>query len=87
MRVIHAQVMQPADQRRIGRLGIVAEVQPYHAIDDMRWMEERIGARARAAYAFRDLMNGGAAMASVPTGPARTRPSTRSTRCSASTRR
>jgi predicted amidohydrolase YtcJ len=61
-RVVHAQVMQPEDQRRFGRLGLVAEVQPYHAIDDMRWMEERIGSRAENAYAFRGLMNGGAAM-------------------------
>ncbi len=61
-RVIHAQVMEPEDQRRFGRLGLVAEVQPYHAIDDMRWMEERIASRAENAYAFRGLMNGGAAM-------------------------
>ena len=61
-RVVHAQVAEPEDQRRIGRLGLVAEVQPYHAIDDMRWMEERIGSRAVNAYAFRGIMNGGAAM-------------------------
>ncbi|MGH7540206.1 MAG: amidohydrolase family protein, partial [Gemmatimonadota bacterium] len=41
------------------RLGIIAEVQPYHAIDDMRWMEERIGERARWAYAFRTLHEAG----------------------------
>jgi len=34
-------------------------MQPYHAIDDMRWMEERIGDRARWAYAFRTLHNAG----------------------------
>ncbi len=61
-RVIHAQVVEPEDQRRFGHLGLVAEVQPYHAIDDMRWMEERIGSRAENAYAFRGLLNGGAAM-------------------------
>jgi predicted amidohydrolase YtcJ len=61
-RVVHAQVVEPDDQRRFGRLGLVAEVQPYHAIDDMRWMEERIGERAKNAYAFRGLLNGGAAM-------------------------
>jgi predicted amidohydrolase YtcJ len=61
-RVVHAQVMEPQDQLRFGRLGLVAEVQPYHAIDDMRWMEERIASRAENAYAFRGLMNGGAAM-------------------------
>jgi predicted amidohydrolase YtcJ len=61
-RVVHAQVTEPDDQRRFGRLGLVAEVQPYHAIDDMRWMEERIGERARNAYPFRGLLNGGAAL-------------------------
>jgi predicted amidohydrolase YtcJ len=61
-RVVHAQVMEPEDQLRFGRLGLVAEVQPYHAIDDMRWMEERIASRAENAYAFRGLMNGGATM-------------------------
>jgi hypothetical protein len=40
-------------------LGIIAEVQPYHAIDDMRWMEERIGERSRWAYAFRTLRDAG----------------------------
>ncbi|GBD31417.1 N-substituted formamide deformylase [bacterium HR33] len=59
-RVIHAQVVEPDDFARFGSLGIVAEVQPYHAIDDMRWMEERIGERARWAYAFRSLKRGGA---------------------------
>jgi hypothetical protein len=61
-RVVHAQVVDPADLPRFGRLGLIAEVQPYHAIDDMRWMEERIGDRARHAYAFRSLLNGGAAL-------------------------
>jgi predicted amidohydrolase YtcJ len=34
-------------------------VQPFHAIDDMRWMEERIGKRSRWAYAFRTLHDAG----------------------------
>ncbi|MBI4539909.1 MAG: amidohydrolase family protein [Gemmatimonadetes bacterium] len=38
---------------------MIAEMQPYHAIDDMRWMEERIGRRARWAYAFRTLVGAG----------------------------
>ncbi len=61
-RVVHAQVVDAEDFARFGRLGLIAEVQPYHCIDDMRWMEERIGDRSRYAYAFRDLLNGGAAM-------------------------
>jgi hypothetical protein len=59
-RVIHAQVLRgPEVAQRIARLGVLAEVQPYHAIDDMRWMEERIGPRARWAYAFRTLRDAG----------------------------
>jgi len=59
-RVIHTQVMRgPEVAQRMARMGIVAEVQPYHAIDDMRWMEERIGARSRWAYAFKTLKDAG----------------------------
>jgi hypothetical protein len=62
-RVVHAQVVSPDDLPRFGKLGLIAEVQPYHCIDDMRWMEERIGrARARGAYAFRSLLTGGATL-------------------------
>jgi len=62
-RVVHAQVIHPDDFARFGQLGLIAEVQPYHCIDDMRWMEERIGReRARGAYAFRSLLDGGATM-------------------------
>jgi len=62
-RVVHAQVVSPEDFPRFGQLGLIAEVQPYHCIDDMRWMEERIGPeRARGAYAFRSLLNGGATL-------------------------
>jgi predicted amidohydrolase YtcJ len=60
-RLIHAQVVEEDDFERFGELGIIAEVQPYHAIDDMRWMEERIGhERCKGAYAFKSLMQGGA---------------------------
>jgi predicted amidohydrolase YtcJ len=59
-RIIHTQVISgPEVAARMARNGIVAEVQPYHAIDDMRWMEERIGERSRWAYAFRTLHDAG----------------------------
>jgi hypothetical protein len=59
-RIIHTQVLRGPDVAdRMARLGIIAEVQPYHTIDDMRWMEERIGDRARWAYAFRTLHDAG----------------------------
>jgi len=60
-RVIHAQVIRPQDFPRFQELGVIAEVNPYHISDDMRWMEERIGhERSKGAYAFRSLLDNGA---------------------------
>jgi predicted amidohydrolase YtcJ len=59
-RVIHAQVVHDKDFERFGELGLVAEINPYHLSDDMRWMEERIGDRCRGAYAFKSLKDNGA---------------------------
>ncbi len=57
-RLVHAQVIAPEDFERLGRLGVVAEVQPFHLSDDMRWMEERIGReRCRGAYAFKSIQD------------------------------
>jgi predicted amidohydrolase YtcJ len=62
-RIIHTQVIRGAEvAERMARLGVMAEVQPYHAIDDMRWMEQRIGARGRWAYAFNTLERAGVRM-------------------------
>ncbi len=61
--VIHAQVVRPQDFARFKTLGVIAEVNPYHISDDMRWMEERIGReRCRGAYAFRSLIDNGATL-------------------------
>jgi predicted amidohydrolase YtcJ len=58
--IIHNQVIRGEETaRRQAELGIIAEMQPYHTIDDMRWMEERIGDRARWAYAFGTLQRAG----------------------------
>ena len=60
-RVIHAQVIRPDDFPRFRELGVIAEVNPYHISDDMRWMEERIGhERSKGAYAFQSLLENGA---------------------------
>jgi predicted amidohydrolase YtcJ len=62
-RVIHAQVIRPQDFPRFRALSVIAEVNPYHISDDMRWMEERIGReRCRGAYAFRSLLDNGAVL-------------------------
>jgi len=60
-RLVHAQVIHPDDFKRFKNMSIIAEVQPYHCTDDMRWMEERIGhERSKGAYAFRSLWDSGA---------------------------
>lgn len=60
-RLVHAQVIAPNDFKRLGELGVIAEVQPFHLSDDMRWMEERIGReRCKGAYAFKSIMESGA---------------------------
>jgi len=62
-RLVHAQVLAPEDFKRLGQLGVVAEVQPFHLSDDMRWMEERIGReRTKGAYAFKSIQASGAVL-------------------------
>jgi predicted amidohydrolase YtcJ len=63
-RVEHAQHLRPQDIPRFGRLGVIASMQPYHAIDDGRWLERRIGPeRVKTTYAFRTLLDSGATLA------------------------
>jgi hypothetical protein len=60
-RIEHAQHLNPALIERFARSGVIASMQPYHAIDDGRWAETKIGAeRARWTYAFRSLLDAGA---------------------------
>lgn len=62
-RIEHAQHLRPQDIPRFGKLGIIASVQPYHAYDDGRWAETKIGPlRARTTYAFKSLLDGGAVL-------------------------
>ncbi len=63
-RVEHAQHLRVSDIPRFARLGVIASMQPYHAIDDGRWAEKRIGSeRCRATYAFRSLLDSKAVLA------------------------
>ncbi|MDH3456381.1 MAG: amidohydrolase [Gemmatimonadota bacterium] len=55
-RIEHAQHLTRQAIQRIADDGVIASMQPYHAIDDGRWAEKRIGqARLETTYAFRDL--------------------------------
>jgi len=50
--------MAAKDFDRFAQLGVIASMQPYHAIDDGRWAEQRIGHdRASRTYAFRTFVN------------------------------
>ncbi|HEV2352311.1 MAG TPA: amidohydrolase [Terriglobia bacterium] len=63
-RIEHAQHVRPQDFERFGKLGMVASMQPYHAIDDGRWAEKRIGhQRAASSYAWRSMLEAGAHLA------------------------
>jgi predicted amidohydrolase YtcJ len=63
-RTEHAQHLRPGDYPRFKALGVIASMQPYHAIDDGRWAEGRIGPRRCASsYAFRSLLDHGAKLA------------------------
>jgi predicted amidohydrolase YtcJ len=63
-RIEHAQHLRPQDIPRFARDGVIASMQPYHAIDDGRWAEKRIGKeRAKTTYAFRSLLDAGATLA------------------------
>ena len=65
-RIEHAQHLRAEEIPKFGaqRQGVVASMQPYHAIDDGRWLGVRIGPqRIRTTYAFRGLLDAGAPLA------------------------
>ena len=63
-RIEHAQHLKQSDIERMGRMGIVASIQPAHLIDDGGWAERSIGAeRSRLTYAFRSLAAAGVHLA------------------------
>ena len=63
-RIEHSQHMAAKDFARYARLGVIASVQPYHAIDDGRWAEKRIGPeRIKRTYAFRTFLDNGVRLA------------------------
>jgi predicted amidohydrolase YtcJ len=63
-RIEHAQHIAPSDIPRFAKLGVIASMQPYHAIDDGRWADRVIGAeRAKGTYAFNSLLSSGATLA------------------------
>jgi hypothetical protein len=63
-RIEHAQHLRMEDIPRFARARVIASMQPYHAADDGRWAEKRIGKqRCKGTYAFRSLLDTGVALA------------------------
>ncbi len=63
-RIEHAQHVRRQDFERFAKLGVIASMQPYHAIDDGRWAGKRLGPeRLRTSYAWRSMLRAGAPLA------------------------
>jgi predicted amidohydrolase YtcJ len=63
-RIEHAQVVDPLDIPRFGKLGVIASMQPIHQVSDRTMAESRLGpARLAGAYAWKSLASGGARLA------------------------
>jgi predicted amidohydrolase YtcJ len=62
-RIEHVQMIQPNDVIRLGRLDVVASVQPIHCPDDIPMVEKSVGPRGRFAYSFRDMLEAGVTLA------------------------
>lgn len=64
LRIEHAQHLLPSDIPRFAKLHVIASMQPYHAIDDGRWVERSIGhKRALTSYAWKSLLDDGTILA------------------------
>ncbi len=69
-RIEHAQVVAPDDFARFARLGIIASMEPPHAVEDKAWAEDRLGPeRIEGAYAWRTLRRAGVPLAFNADGP------------------
>jgi predicted amidohydrolase YtcJ len=63
-RVEHVQHLRASDIPRFAPLGVIASMQPYHAVDDGRWAEKRLGPeRSKTSYAWRSLLDAKATLA------------------------
>ncbi len=62
-RIEHSQVVAPSDFTSFRSLGVIASMQPAHAISDKRWAQERLGEyRVLGAYAWHSMQSFGVRM-------------------------
>jgi len=69
-RIEHTQILHPDDIARIPELGLIASMQPSHAIGDLKFAPARLGFdRLDGAYAWQDLLDAGAVIAGGSDAP------------------
>lgn len=71
-RIEHAQIISPDDIPRFAKLGVIASMQPSHAIGDLYFTPKRLGsgsARMAGAYAWQSLLKTGAVLAAGSDAP------------------
>jgi predicted amidohydrolase YtcJ len=71
-RLEHVQLIASEDIRRMARLGVIASVQPFHAVSDRDIAERYWGARYRRSYAYRTLQQSGVRLALGSDAPVET---------------
>lgn len=71
-RLEHVQLIAPEDLERMQRLGVVASVQPFHAVADRDIAERYWGKRHRRAYAYRTMQDMGIPLALGSDAPVET---------------
>jgi hypothetical protein len=69
-RIEHAQILSPVDIPRFAHLGVIASMQPSHAISDLFFAPARLGPeRLAGAYAWHSLLDSGAVVAAGSDAP------------------
>lgn len=69
-RIEHAQILHKEDIARFAKLGVIASMEPSHAIGDLHFAPARLGdARLDGAYAWRGLLDSGAIIAGGSDAP------------------
>lgn len=71
-RIEHAQCVHPKDQARMGKLGVIASMQPIHAVADRELADENWSTVAQNAYAWRALERAGVRLAFGSDAPVET---------------
>lgn len=62
-RIEHLQLLRPQDLERVSKLGVIASMQPIHAISDMQMADKFWGKRSQYSYAWRSVVDTGATIA------------------------